>query len=421
MPLTRDRAVALLRDNAAWLLAWSVVPLLATKTLFNAPVIVMALIGLARLARDPRRYLQSPAFRAVLALFLCLWVPMLLSLPDAANPRRAVGTALIWLRFPLAAVFVIDVLARRRARARLLAATAATVLVWGADAILQFFAGRNILGYPYYGHQATGMFHPKLVLGTVVGVLLVPTLEWLRQASGRLRAVWLLAALPLAAIALAGNRMGWAMAALGLLGYAVHQALRAPGRRWAAMGLAALLAAGIFGAAMQHEPLRHRAGSLAGLLSMDPDRWDEASGLRLSIWLTATRVLRAHWVNGVGPRGFRYEYRKHLHERDRLAGPGGAYDRATHPHLFALEVAVETGVLGLIGLAAFVFVLVRHLARAFRGPDAARAAWMLAAAIAAFPLNAHMALYASYWSTVLWWLLIVALAWGRAEGAAARR
>jgi len=80
----------------------------------------------------------------------------------------------------------------------------------------------------------------------------------------------------------------------------------------------------------------------------------------------------------VGPRGFRYEYRKHLHER-------------------------------------------RHLARAFRGPDAARAAWMLAAAIAAFPLNAHMALYASYWSTVLWWLLIVALAWGRAEGAAARR
>lgn len=419
MSLTLDRIGTLLKENAGWLLVWSVVPLLATKTLFNAPVIVMALIGLARLVRDPRRYLDDPAYRTLLLLFACLWAPMVLSLPDAVEPRRAVSTALIWLRFPLAAVFVFDVLADATARRRLLAASALTVLVWAGDAILQVVVGHNLLGYPYQGGRATGMFHPRLALGLVPAVFIPPAVVWLATRRRRW-ALWMLAPLAVGGIALGGNRTGWMIMALGLTG-AAWWLMRNPRRRpspkaWLAAAL--VVSVGVAGA-MQVEGFRHRVDKTLAALDLSRGGLDEAVGGRVSIWVTALNMARAHWINGVGPRGFRYVYEAYAGENDRFRGSGIT---PTHPHQTALEVAAETGLLGLAGFVLFWAVLVDRLMRAFAvSGTGSPFPWLLGAGIAAFPLNAHMALYASYWSTVLWWLLIVALAWGRVAGAVVRR
>ncbi len=415
-----------LRANLDWLLVLSVVPLLATKTLFNLPIAVMAILGGVRLWRAPRRYLDDPAFRLLGALFLALWIPMLLSLPDAVNPRRALGTALIWLRFPLAAVFVLDVLARAEARRRLLAGTALIVLAWSADALVQHLVGRNLLGYPPQGTRITGIFHPKLVLGVVTAAFLFPVLAWL-QAHGRGRRrlwLWGLAALPVAAVALGGNRSGWIMLLVGGVFYAALQVRRLGARRLAvgALSGAALLAA-VFAAVSSdgRAATGQRLAVMAGLLSLDWNRWDEATGLRAGIWATAANVARAHWLNGVGPRGFRHEARRHRHPRDRLTSPTPGGMVPTHPHLFLLEVAAETGLFGLLGLLAFWLALGRHLLGRLRaGATPAEAGWLAAAVAAAFPLNAHLALYASYWSTVLWWLLVVGVAAGACRPRRAR-
>lgn len=407
-----------LRANWDWLLVLGTVPLLATKTLFNVPFAVMAIIGGVRLWRNPRRYASDPAFRLVALLFLCLWIPMLLSLPDAANPRRAASTALVWLRFPLAAVFVLDVLARAEARRRLLAGTALLVLAWSADALMQHLAGRNLLGYPPQGTRISGIFHPKLVLGVVTAAFLFPVLAWLQGDGRGWRGLWLwgLAALPVAAVALGGNRAGWIMLLVGGVSYAALQARRLGGRRLAAGALSgAVLLVAVFAAVSSDGRVAtgQRLALMTGLLSLDWNRWDQASNGRVGIWATAANVARAHWVNGVGPRGFRHEARRHRHPRDRITAPEPGGPVPTHPHLFLLEVAAETGSFGLLGLLAFWLALGRHLVGRLRaGVTPAEAGWLAAAIAAAFPLNAHLALYGSYWSTVLWWLLIVGVAAG---------
>ena len=112
-----------------------------------------------------------------------------------------------------------------------------------------------------------------------------------------------------------------------------------------------------------------------------------------------------NWFVGVGPRGYRYAYANYAVEGDFWLDRNGVGQ--THPHLLLLEVAAETGVLGLIGLMGFYAKLGRELvARCAQ----AIPIWLLCAAIAWFPLNAHLAFYGSYWSTLIWLLVPIGLA-----------
>ena len=76
--------------------------------------------------------------------------------------------------------------------------------------------------------------------------------------------------------------------------------------------------------------------------------------------------------------------------------------------MMVLEVAAETGSTGLAGYLLF-YVLLICLVIKNRKNMAAAVPWVMAAAVAVFPLNVHMALYGSYWGTIAFWLLFVAL------------
>lgn len=409
-----NRIVDLLKAHGAWLLVLGCVPLFATKTLFNLPVAIMTLTGAVRLARHRERYQHDPAMRLIVAFFLCFWLPMWLSLPDAVNPSRSFGNTLSWLRFPLMAVFVLDTLRLPAHRRHLLYGTGIVVGVWCLDAMIQFFAGADLLGYPYNGYRLAGVFHPQLTLGTVTAALSPLYLEGVRRLAQRTWLAWMGVAPLVATIALAGNRAGWLMFAVVLLAWRGHCFL-ASGRgrsRKAVLGWAAVLLIGIPVLA-QSPAFKSRIEATQGLFSTDLAAIDKATAYRLSIWSTALNVFRAHWLNGVGPRGFRNVYMAYADAGDRLVHELHV-EGATHPHLEVLEIAVETGVIGLAGFVVFWLLFLSFLRRALADPRwEASAPWAVAALAAGFPLNAHMSFYASYWSTVFWWLLIVAVAMAR--------
>lgn len=68
----------------------------------------------------------------------------------------------------------------------------------------------------------------------------------------------------------------------------------------------------------------------------------------------------------------------------------------------------ETGLLGLVGLLAFFVIFIRAGWGASRHP-LAWAAWLGAFAWL-FPFNTHTALYSSYWSLLIGWLIAVSCA-----------
>ena len=136
---------------------------------------------------------------------------------------------------------------------------------------------------------------------------------------------------------------------------------------------------------------------------------DTALTGRLDIWTTSLRLYATHVVNGVGVRGFRVAY-------PSAASPGdhfltmekcGEGEGACHPHQVVLEVATETGTLGLLAWLAALNLAVRTWWRA--GPAARARAFPATVALAAilFPLNTHMAFYSAWWGLLAAWLLSV--------------
>lgn len=404
---TAVRTAARLRDNADWLLILACLPLFATNALFNLPLVAMCGSAIWQLAREPRAVLAVPGVRLALAAGASLWLPMLVALPDAAAPGESLRAALGYLRFPLAAVYVALVVARPGRLEKLALGTFVVVGAWCVDAMIQFFTGRNLLGFPHTHLQLNGIFYPRYRLGLVTAVLLPILLEGLRLAAAR-RAWTALALLPvLAAILLAANRNAWMMSVLGLVAFGLYLRLsgaRVPWRRVAVLG--GLAAAFLVTVTALNAPLQARLERTGGLAGADLAEADRISGYRLSLWRTAAAMFIANPVNGVGPRGFRAVYPEYAPADDFWLRDGRRGQ--THPHQQLLEVAAETGAVGLAGYALLWLGLMAAARAGWRSGRPAALPWLIAAGVAMLPLNAHMAFYSSYWSALAWWPLAIA-------------
>ena len=397
-----------LNGNLAWLLIAATLALFATETLFNVTFWLMGFMGLYLSLKAPRTLWREPGLRHAGWLFLCVWVPQMLALPDAANFGRSLETVAAYPHFFFAAVYVLHALQDRQTRERLNTAIAIIITFWIADALLQYATGVNLLGYPYQPGQLTGMFYPKISLGHLLAVLAPVYFETVRQHSGNRPWLWLLAALLLfAVVLLSGRRVAWLMAGISFCGYLLYL------YRIHALSLRAItlvLATGVLGGGAllaTNTIIAHRSATLLGLFSGNARAMDQATAHRLPLWGTALRIASNHWINGVGPRGFRYVFREYA-DPDNFYLRGGR-DGQTHPHQLVLEVATETGGIGLIGLICFWWLFIAASWRRLRAAPPG-APWLIAVLVAWWPLNAHMAFYGSYWSSVSWWVLLPLLA-----------
>ena len=412
-------------DNAPWLLIATAALLLTTTTLSLAPIGIMAALGLWQFARDPRAICREPACRGLALLFLCLWLPQLVSLIDAVNFPRSAKTVLSYPAYLFCGLFIVRALARPGQFARLSLALLCLVAFWCVDAFAQYATGTNLFGYPYQKGGLTGifhpeggltgMFHPKLRLGLVVAVLAPIVLEALRRLNKDSLFSWLIMVPLIAVVFLSGRRSAWVILALSLLAYLSPVFLTLSTRAKCAL-LAAVCAASTLAiyAGLKDPGLNQRMVLLTGALSSKHQAEMATSG-RLSLWNTAYNMFAENRINGVGPRGFRYVYEEHADEGDVFIQEG----RFGHfPHLVFLEIAVETGLIGIAGFVLFYLTLLRHWWRDRRDLNAV--AWRAALLAAAFPFNAHLAFYGSYWGGFLWLLIACAVAATFSTGPPAR-
>ena len=249
------------------------------------------------------------------------------------------------------------------------------------------------------------MFHPKIRLGLVVAVLAPIVLEALRRLNKDSPFSWLIMVPLIAVVFLSGRRSAWVILALSLLAYLSPVFLTLSTRAKCAL-LAAVCAASTLAiyTGLKDPGLNQRMVLLTGALSSRHQAEMATSG-RASLWDTAYNMFAENRINGVGPRGFRYVYEEHADEGDVFTQEG----RFGHfPHLVFLEIAVETGLIGIAGFVLFYLTLLRHWWRDRRDLNAV--AWRAALLAAAFPFNAHLAFYGSYWGGFLWLLIACAVA-----------
>lgn len=418
-------AIPFRNQLAEWRKDWGMPLLIASCILLqplgnsaNLPMFVLALIGLANFTRDPKGQFCIAEFRILLVLSACLWLPMALALPDAVDFWRSAQTVLVFLLFPFMGLAILRNLDEPGQLARILFLVGCMLAFWGLDGLLQAYFGTNLFGHPLLNGQITGVFFPKQTLAAVLAVLSPIFLLWLHVQAQRRPWLWLLAPAYVLTILLAGKRNAWLLLGAALTIGAVIILLRLPIRkRLLVLGLMGFLGLASFWGASQSPHFRAKVDATEGLFSMDFERADRATSYRLTIWRVAGEIYADHWLNGIGPRGFRNIYPEYAKPGDIFmemnpnSGP-------THPHQIILEIGVETGAIGLIGFLLLWLWLVRELWRTTQARADVYLAWLVALGLALFPLNAGHALYdASFWGGITFWLMFIALRLRRPEHA----
>lgn len=375
-------------------------------TMSQQLVSILAIVGLVLLVRDRSQLWRDERIRLWFFLFVLLWLPMLLSLFGASALQRSMSVTLRYLTYGLAGVALIRGL-RGNCNRGAVTGVLIVLLFWTFDALLQYFVGFDLRGFPYQrGQRLTGLFYPWPDIGYFMAVLSPLVFEGIRQWSRRWRFVWLLLLPWLAVILLSGQRVALMMLVLGCVGYGVH--LYLIGRAVIAKRLAVplLVVVAIGGVvASEVEVVRERLVAVEDVFSGNYEAANKASSLRLPLWEAGLRMFQAHWINGVGPRGYSEMVQRYVE-------PGSVWSkrRAGHPHLFVLEVAAETGLIGLVGyvltqgVLLVLFFRLRGEARVLSGP------WLLVALLASFPLASTISFYASASSSLFWVPLGVAVA-----------
>lgn len=404
---TTERADPLpLKSLLSPMLVWLVLALLPVGRAAELPVLVGAAWGVGLMLRERGALLSLPGVRLALALFACYWLPSLISAIDAVAPEKTWGQVAAQLRFAPFAVFAAATIREAAQWQWLLRASALLLGVWLLDAWIQAFTGTS-LGGAMDGDRLSGIFgSDNLKLGGVVAALSPLLLAYAQQRLG-LRGVFAAGLLIAGIVLLAGARAAWLVYALVLAGFCLRP-FAGSARRALAM-LAALVVAGSaigYAAYLSSPMFAARMDRTLLLVNGDTGDVDHALAGRLPIWHTARAMALAHPVNGVGVRGFRHDYLDHAAPDDPWREHGGTF----HPHQLVLELAAETGIVGLFGWLLGVALLWRAVRHA--SPLARLRAWppLLALVAMCFPFNTHYAFYSSWWGLFFWWLLVAAIA-----------
>jgi O-antigen ligase len=385
------------------LIVLAVVVLLPIGRASELPIAIGAIAGAVLLARERVDLRRDPSLRLVAALFLCYWLPALVSGFAPVAPSRTWTTIASTLRFLPFAIFAIVALRDARVWNRVVLAIAIVVSLWIVDAFVQMTTGYG-LGGAAEAERLSGIFGKgNLKLGPVLAVLSPFVLIAARERFGwrGLAVVFVALAVP---ILLAGSRAAWLMYALVCSAIAWRETRRV-GRFAFVIAVAAVLIAGI-GAVALHDSQGFGARIERSLLALrgTESAVDAASAGRISIWRTAVSMWEAHPATGVGVRGFRYAYPLYAAPKDAFVDRASDTG-ASHAHQIVLEALSETGLIGFMFWIAGAIVAVR----AWRCADASARERARAPALAlvamCFPLNTHFAFYSAWWGLLFWWLL----------------
>ena len=393
--------------------------LLPAEPLFNVPIALLATAGIWVLITDKATLFKLEAVRLLSVIFLCIWVPMALATLDAVNTAESLRKTLSFLIFYPMGLCVIAVVCEPWFAHWIVRGVFAVVAFWVVDALVQFTLGTNLLGFPHEKIRLTGVFYPRFGLGVALAVLAPFVLEAVRWF-WRWSPWTALVLIPyLLVIILSGSRSSWVVFSVALLGYAFYLARWAGSSRLAPVVVLRTIVVGFLltGALFLVFPnLADKVGSVVSdrvertlpIFQGDKDGLNRAVARRLSLWETGANMFEVHWLNGIGPRGYRYVYAEFAPEDDYFRG-GALKGAPTHPHQILLEIAVETGLVGVLGYLIALVAFFRRLASLSREQLSVVFPSALAFFAAIFPLNVHHAFYGNFSSTLMCWLLAVFL------------
>ena len=390
---------------ASWL-AVAFIALLPFHRLSEIPlsIFAVALLFLARSATNRKMIRSSAMF--ILPLFACYWVPIVLSSLDSVDPQKSWVHSIAALRFLAAALAMSVLLSAPSARERVLRWTAYLLLFWALDGFVQLFFGSDLFGIAMHPDRLNALFVKKYqFFGPTLAMLSPLVLEHARRQWPSW--VWALSfTLILGAVMIAGMRAGWFTMAIVLGTYFVLMQKRENRELRRTIFTIPVLVLIIVGVSYLSSPLFQERLNVTRAFTLGSEAaLDKSSMERIPIFKTALKMYREHPVNGVGVRAFPVAYLKYAEPDDVHVRKSGVKTGATHAHNVVLEVLSDTGTIGLAGLLLAVVFWWRHRTKTTPSERLDAFPFALAVFLVLFPFNSHFAIYGTYTSSLVWFLM----------------
>jgi len=399
------------KNNLGWLLPAAVVFFLPFESMVFVPLVIMSLLGVHYFFRDrlDLTYWMNSKYYLLALAFALIWGPMLLSLPDAANFQHSFKTTISLLPYFFVGLFMIIFVDTREIRNRLFMAILVITSFWCVDALIQLLTGSNILGDEYIvPTRLTGVFHPSFTLGFVLAVFMPVALEQLRRLAkgyGGLIIASIIASLHIAVIILSGSKTSLLMMILAIVLWFICIIFTYRKFQWRRFMIVLAVCIPLAGVLSIQQP--SRLDSLLNIFNSDIKQLDKISSSRFSLWEATVKISKDHWINGIGPRGFRYVYKEYKPEP-------GKYNRefrtaSTHPHFALLEILSETGVIGLFSIGTLIVILFRTLRNVPENLKMDVYPWFLGVFIAIVP-NIAKSFYSSFLMSIVLCMIFTGIA-----------
>ena len=377
-------------------------------------VLVMAILGIRELVREGRGIFVHKSYYYFTFLFLVFWIPMLIALPDAVNFKASAKTTLLYIRFYFAGVFIISVLRNQDLMDKCLTIIAAVVGFFVIDALIQVATGTDLFGYKWPGAgRVNGLFGDDLKLGIVLSVfspILIEAILKIRKRITRYILLFITYESILAIILLSISRASLIMLSVVTIGYASVFWIRNQ-KHISFAGIILLILTVIIGYTTS-DTIKGRITPVMDVFQTQQkdtvnlrNKINTALSERVTIWETSFNMMKENYINGIGSRGFRYVYREYANPGDFFASH--PIMLATHPHQYVIEILVEAGVIGLLGLILFFMKGSQIMVEAWRDRNMYIYAPAICVLACLFPINTHLSIYSSFWGQIVW--LFIAL------------
>ena len=287
-------------DWPGWL-AISFFALLPFGRLAEIPLSVFALClpFLARSAEHRQRIRQISTI--VIPIFLCFWIPMVVSSIDSYLPQKSWLSSIAALRFLAAALSMGVLLRANSTRWRVIRWTAFLLVFWAIDGFFQLIFGNDIFGIAMHPDRLNAMFVQKYqFFGPTLAMLSPLLLEHARRHWPAW--AWVAAfTLTLAAVLIAGMRAGWLVMGLVLVVY-LWLMLRMENRdlRKASLSIPVFVISAIIGSYLISPLFQARLEQSVAISQGSQAAIDAASTYRLPIFKTSLTMFNHTRSTGLG-------------------------------------------------------------------------------------------------------------------------
>jgi len=149
-----------------WILLLLFIFLLPFSFFYTIPLVILCILGIAAIFPQMNLYCNNEGIKQYGLAFLCIYIPMIISMTDAVNFSESLRKAISFSLYYFIGLAVILFMSKKEKQKKLIYTLGALLTIWCMDAVWQSYNGFNILGYPYDEHWLTGVFHEKKTTGS---------------------------------------------------------------------------------------------------------------------------------------------------------------------------------------------------------------------------------------------------------------